>query len=281
MSLITLNNIGDVGILNFNFVEQVVSVDSFSDNITGETATRTVTKEFRWGTDGSTWSSWLALTDAMLSALSLNANNRFYIQARYTRGGSDASGQIQINQLLFNYTFDPQATQGHGALVNTLLDDEMPDLMVAMIENYLYQVGGGDHYDVRYTHPLACNPSTKPIIYVYNFDTADTVQASLCEWRQVVRFVVGVKRVIDRTKGYGWQLGRLRSMFNPHVSEQFTFNFTFKTVDFVAVTMRDMGIMNPEASGMVEYFDQDCDAITHEFAVSMEVRFKSQHHESV
>lgn len=277
-----LTSIGDELILNINKVEQVSSINSFSDNVTGETATRTVTKEFRWSTDGTYSGSWIALTNAQLTALSLTANNPFYIQVKYTRGGSDATGTIGIDYIVFSYTFDPQATQGHGQLVNTLLDEEVPTLMQEMIENYIYQYLGGDHYSVQHVNPLFCTPTNKPIVYVYDFDTADVEYISLCNWLAVIRFRVGIKKMGDnRTKGYGWQLGRLRTMFNERLYNQFTYDLTFKSTDFVGVTMEDFGIIESRASGMQEFADEDCQQLFHEFAVELKLRFEQPHYDSV
>jgi hypothetical protein len=67
----------------------VSGVLSYSDETVGETTSTFFQKSFRWGTDGLSYSDWIPLSDANLSALSLDANNPFWIQYKYEQIGED------------------------------------------------------------------------------------------------------------------------------------------------------------------------------------------------
>ena len=83
--------------------ENVVEVLGFSDSITGETTSLYYTKDFRWGIDGVTYSDWIGLTDPNLEALSLNPNNKFWIQYRYTQVGD---GELTFNSIALEVVTD-------------------------------------------------------------------------------------------------------------------------------------------------------------------------------
>ena len=67
--------------------EDVVEILGFTDSIDGESTSCFYNKDFRWGIDGVTYSDWVPLTDANLKNLSLDPNNKFWIQYRYTQVG--------------------------------------------------------------------------------------------------------------------------------------------------------------------------------------------------
>lgn len=67
--------------------ENVVEVVEYSDVTKGETTSVYFNREFRWGTDGVTYSDYTPLTNANLSSLILNPDKPFWIQYRYEQVG--------------------------------------------------------------------------------------------------------------------------------------------------------------------------------------------------
>lgn len=97
-----LSNIGDIVIVNVTpKISGRVQITEFSDSWTGLTNTRTVNKEFRATSNGVFWSDWMSLTDENLSANEYVSDGQFTIQLRFTRTGSDGSGEITFNNIDF------------------------------------------------------------------------------------------------------------------------------------------------------------------------------------
>jgi hypothetical protein len=101
------NNIGETFEIQLDPVSQIVSFDSFTDSVTGETVDAFLTKEFRYGTDGVSWSAWTPVTNPNLNAISTNPLMLYYIEVRYQRAGTDPSGVITWNSWILNATIDP------------------------------------------------------------------------------------------------------------------------------------------------------------------------------
>lgn len=97
-----LSNIGDILIVNVTpKISGRVQITEFSDSWTGLTNTRTVNKEFRATSNGVFWSDWMSLTNENLSANEYVSDGQFTIQLRFTRTGSDGSGEITFNNIDF------------------------------------------------------------------------------------------------------------------------------------------------------------------------------------
>lgn len=101
------DNIGDTFEVALDPISQVISFDSFTDSITGETGTKFLVKEFRYGTDGVSWGAWTSLTNPNLVAITTNPLTLYYFEVRYTRGGTDATGTITWNSWILSATIDP------------------------------------------------------------------------------------------------------------------------------------------------------------------------------
>jgi len=67
--------------------ENVVEVIGYTDVTKGENTGTYYNKQFRWGTDGVTYSDYITLTNANLEALLLNPNKPFWVQYRYEQVG--------------------------------------------------------------------------------------------------------------------------------------------------------------------------------------------------
>lgn len=70
----------------------LVSLSSFTDTLTNETATRYFIKEFKYSLDGLNYSLWIPLTNPNLTSILLQPNDYFYIEYKYTRAGIDNTG---------------------------------------------------------------------------------------------------------------------------------------------------------------------------------------------
>lgn len=85
--------IGDVFIVKSNTpIMGVTTVSGYTDELLGVTGTRFFTKEFKYSTNGITYSDWLELSDAVLQNTFIAETDIFAIQYRYTRVGTDTTG---------------------------------------------------------------------------------------------------------------------------------------------------------------------------------------------
>lgn len=85
--------IGDVFEVHTNTpVLGIQSIVGYTDVVLSETGDRFFDREFRYSTNGVTYSSWLELTDEILIDTFVDERDIFDIQYRYTRAGIDATG---------------------------------------------------------------------------------------------------------------------------------------------------------------------------------------------
>lgn len=78
-----------------------VQLSGYTDVWEGITDTRTVRKEFRISADGIFWSDWRELNVENLSNGQFVANGQFVIQLRFTRTGTDETGEIEFKSISF------------------------------------------------------------------------------------------------------------------------------------------------------------------------------------
>lgn len=78
-----------------------VQLSGYTDVWEGITDTRTVRKEFRISADGIFWSDWRELNIENLSNGQFVANGQFVIQLRFTRTGTDETGEIEFKSISF------------------------------------------------------------------------------------------------------------------------------------------------------------------------------------
>lgn len=256
-----------------NFMEQVESVDAFGDFVLGETATRTLTREFAWSTDGITYTAYAPLTNPNLNALVLDPDARLYFKVKYTRGGADATGLIQIYRFVFDVTRDPQAMRGHGCIVEDRIEEELPQLVKAMLEQYVYQVNGSNHFDVEIRNPQENHVTHKPIITIYNVDTSEINARNVKNYQNKVFFNVHLTKVREKTDGFERMVGIVRTMFQNFTKLNYPFSITFKDVVFVGVRPGDLGIKSCGVVSMIEGYDQPSKTAFRELIVSVDLEF--------
>lgn len=79
-----------------------VKLSSFTDSLIGLTDGRNVKREFRITSDNIFWTNWDDLTDENLSKTDkIVSDGSFIIEVRYTRIGSDDSGEIEFKSINF------------------------------------------------------------------------------------------------------------------------------------------------------------------------------------
>lgn len=99
--------IGDVLLINAILpIYGVIRLQSFTDTTVGETTDRYFYKEFSFSTDGVIFSDWVELTDSNLEKLEVEPKNSLYINYRYTRTGSDSTGDLIFNDVVLLGEFD-------------------------------------------------------------------------------------------------------------------------------------------------------------------------------
>jgi len=83
--------------------KNVVEVVGYSDVTKGENTGVYFNKQFRWGTDGVTYSDYVALTNENLEALLLDPNKPFWIQYRYEQVGD---GTLEFESIALELVTD-------------------------------------------------------------------------------------------------------------------------------------------------------------------------------
>jgi len=253
---VSLANIGDSYTLSVQQIEQVQALTNAGVQVTGNSATRTYTTEFRWGTNGSTWSAWLTFNQATVAAQSLTANNLFYFEVRVTRTGSDTLGLLTWSQTVLNYTIDPSATSGHGALVDLTLQTDLFNLFKACILFKMPTTGTGKaRFEVVNAWPqgMSLGGGLLPI-YIHDLRARPSATTMIGGNQSEFRFsmLISIKRV-NATNSDSYQgapldsfaAGIIRRMFDSTTWHVESYDVTFKGVAFVAYCFDQWGIVNP------------------------------------
>lgn len=98
-----LNNIGDILLVTLApKIMGKVRITNFVDSIEGETEQRSLSREFRISQDGVFWTDWKPLNNENLSSDEFVTDNSLFIEVRYTRTGTDATGVIKFVDITFN-----------------------------------------------------------------------------------------------------------------------------------------------------------------------------------
>lgn len=82
------------------------TLSGFSDSLLGLTSDRTVRREVRIVEDDLFYTDWAELTTENIQGKEINQND--VIEVRYTRQGTDTSGEIEFQNITFNGDFDPE-----------------------------------------------------------------------------------------------------------------------------------------------------------------------------
>jgi len=265
--------IGDIRVLQFQMLEQVSALSDAAIQVDNSTLTRTFEAEFRLSTDGTSFGSWLAFTNPMLAGLVIDANNQLYIEIRVTRTGSDASGVLVWSFAGFTATIDDQATVGRGLPSQENIHGDTIALFIAVIQSWVWQVEGGDHYHVDYKPRFWEFTTVKPTIYLHSLLQTGTSHDAISDMNRLAQISIGIKPVKGRTEGYNEQLSRLLSMFDPLNEGVVRWTFTYKGVRYIDATLADLGMRIESTSGMQEFHDQDAHVIYNEFVLSFSLSF--------
>jgi hypothetical protein len=83
--------------------KDVVEILGYKDVTKGENTSVYFNKQFRWGTDGVTYSDYITLTNANLEALLLDPNKPFWIQYRYEQVGD---GTLEFESIALELVTD-------------------------------------------------------------------------------------------------------------------------------------------------------------------------------
>lgn len=134
-----------------------VQLLSFTDNFIGVTDNRQVQKEFRLTVDDTFWTEWTELTnDNLAKSDSIVVDGFFTIELRYTRIGSDASGEIEFNGVKFSAHAEPKilvAPTTEGSIFADTLNEPELKVLERNIFKKLYYRGILPQYISRAANP--------------------------------------------------------------------------------------------------------------------------------
>lgn len=259
-----LQNIGDVLVVQSNFIEQLSSIQSVGESVAGVTANRTYTVEFRHSEDNSTWTAWQAWNLANAQAITYDPDATNYFQHRFTRTGSDGSGLLEIYAILIGYTINPNAVSGHGSFTDIGMLWEVQDFLKAVIKSRVIQYAGADKFAVLAFEERQTSGSPKNVILVANvrFDEATPSYSGSSDWPISCDLLVKMQGAPTSNEHREFQemVGILMTVFRQDQNSQYRYSFTFKGVDFVNVALgelsiADFGIIQ---AGMVHDKKTDC-----------------------
>ena len=100
-----ISNIGDVLIVRIEpKITGKISFTGYTETIENETEERSLKREFRISQDGVFWTDWATLNNDNLSSEEYFTDSYIQIEIRYTRTGTDESGDIVFKSIDFNGT---------------------------------------------------------------------------------------------------------------------------------------------------------------------------------
>lgn len=125
----TLSAVGNYRIITFEVISNALNISSITDSVTGGAPGAAISRQFRWSTDGISWSLWIdwSLTNATpLTSLSVDVDKLLYLEFKYTAVndplnspelllGTPLSADYVINSIDLNVTH--QATDPYQTFV--------------------------------------------------------------------------------------------------------------------------------------------------------------------
>lgn len=100
-------NIGDTLIITVKPKQKGTAIiTSFEDSFIGLAEEKKIHRDYRIIEDDMFYTDWVELTNDTINGKELKQNN--YIQVRYTRYGTDLSGYIEFQNIVFNGDFNPE-----------------------------------------------------------------------------------------------------------------------------------------------------------------------------
>lgn len=132
----------------------VIQLQSFTDILVGETATRYFEKHFTYSIDGIFFSDWIELTDDNLLEIVVNSNDAFYINYRYKRVGSDPSGLLEFKKVCLLGQFVEPICENYFILPNSIFKDffcanPQHSMLCSVLTNKMFEKGILPEYITR------------------------------------------------------------------------------------------------------------------------------------
>lgn len=134
----TLSQIGDVlFIYSQGAVAGGVQINSYTDNLIGETATRFFDKQFRYSLDGINYSNWEPLTNLNLQNVTGTVVSLLFFEFRYERVGTDPSGLLEFGGITLDGDILIQICNNTASLESIFEDLVCNDALTSAICNNL------------------------------------------------------------------------------------------------------------------------------------------------
>lgn len=114
-------NVGDTLVITVKPKQKgTATITSFEDSFVGLAEQKKVRREYRIIEDDMFYTDWVELSNETIKEKELKQNN--YIQVRYTRYGTDLTGYIEFQNIVFNGDFNPEVINS-PILDNSIFSD--------------------------------------------------------------------------------------------------------------------------------------------------------------
>jgi len=162
-----------------------------------------------------------------------------------------------------------------GQITNLTVYSDLKTLIPLLLTEYLFQVSGSNHFDIRYQDRDQCPPGGKPLVYWNGLQITPHGQLDNKVYLQQVSFSLGLKYDPNNKShtGFETQLSTLVDMWNPYNAIDRRYSFTFKAATYTDATLADIGIFDAFPGGSIEFMDKDCKCYTYEFPVTFQLRY--------
>lgn len=134
-----LKNIGDSIIVSVSPIAKgIVTLSGYTDELLGVTLNRSVQKQYRIKTEDLFDTGWQELTNENLSTFSELIIYSFSIEVKYTRTGTDTSGEIEFVRIDFQGVFDSNELNS-PAINKSIFKSVINDSDLNYIENNFFK----------------------------------------------------------------------------------------------------------------------------------------------
>ena len=134
-----LKNIGDSIIVSVSPIAKgIVTLTGYTDELLGVTLNRSVQKQYRIKTEDLFDAGWQELTNENLSTFSELIIYSFSIEVKYTRTGTDTSGEIEFVRIDFQGVFDSNELNS-PAINKSIFKSVINDSDLNYIENNFFK----------------------------------------------------------------------------------------------------------------------------------------------
>lgn len=129
----TLTEIGDQIIFTMEYpIKGIEAITGYTEGTTGVTGTRLFGRDFRYTLDGINFTEWITLTELNLQAIPIAPEHEFQAQFRYTREGTDDTGNLTFKWLRLDYDTTVNCAVGgsyfDGSIFSYFLDCACEDI---------------------------------------------------------------------------------------------------------------------------------------------------------